>query len=371
MSHAKHNHQPFAMASPYTMDRDNAVYWAKYYRQALATAPATVISILAGSPFENAKVRMQSRYFPSALDATKYLYRTEGLRGFWVGTWAPLASLTITRTVSFSIYRRAKYHLDSLIESATGSSPLQHVNKVGSYPNLSTVLCFTGSGMIAGAALVPFLTPIELIKNCTQSSVLMASSSTKDGPKAKNSGRVSTVAAASQIIRERGFPGLFTGIRLHFYRDVAGTGLYFGIYETLKQTINSAYGADKVNAPGAVMFAGAACGVLSWTMTYPLDTMKTQAQNRLVGLGAKKSLAGAAASELGKASTRSLSKWKGLEMVILRSALQNMIQMSIFEYLKEKIDALAFSNGTKTLPEIERELGRDKKRKQELKDRSK
>lgn len=54
-------------------------------------------------------------------------------------------------------------------------------------------------------------------------------------------------------------------------------------------------------------------------------------------------------------------------MVILRSALQNMIQMTLFEYLKVKIDNLSFSNGSKTLPEIERELGRDKKRKKTLK----
>lgn len=89
--------------------------------------------------------------------------------------------------------------------------------------------------------------------------------------------------------------------------------------------------------------------------------MKTQAQNRLVGLGAK------AATEAAKSSARNLSKWKGLEMVILRSALQNMIQMTLFEYLKVKIDNLSFSNGSKTLPEIERELGRDKKRKNNLK----
>ena len=369
MNHAKHSSQPLVMASPYTMDRDAAVYWTKYCRQGLATAPATVIAILAGSPFENTKVRMQSKYFPSGLDATKYLYRTEGLRGFWVGTWAPLASLTVTRTLSFAIYRRAKYQLDSMIEAATGSSPLQHVNKIGSYPNLSTVLCFTGSGMIAGAALVPFLTPIELIKNCTQSSVLMASNSTKGSPIKKNAGRVTTMAAARQIVGERGFLGLFTGFRLHFYRDVAGTGLYFGVYETLKQSINSAYGSERVNAPGAIMFAGAACGVLSWTLTYPLDSMKTQAQNRLVGIGAQKSVAGSAAASLGNANVRSFSKWKGLEMVILRSALQNMIQMSIFEYLKEQIDALAFSNGSKTLPEIERELGRDQRRTLELEEK--
>lgn len=253
------------MATPSSMDRDTFVYWTKYCRQGLATAPATVVAIVAGSPLENIKTRMQSAYFRSGLDATRYTYRTEGLRGFWVGTWAPLVSLTLTRTFTFSIYRRAKYQLDKWIESATGSSPLQHVNKMGTYPNLSTVVCFTGSGMIAGGLLAPFLTPIELLKNCSQSSVLMASG-TNSTSKTKNVGRVTTMAAARQIMAERGVLGLFTGFRLHFYRDVLGTGLYFGIYETLKQSINTAYGADRVNAPGAVMFAGAACGVLSWTM---------------------------------------------------------------------------------------------------------
>jgi hypothetical protein len=192
---------------------------------------------------------------------------------------------------------------------------------------------------------------------------MASSASSNTNSKTKNVGRVSSMGAARQIISERGFLGLFTGFRLHLYRDVLGTGLYFGIYETLKQSINSAYGADKVNAPGAVMFAGAACGVLSWTMTYPLDTAKTQQQNRLVGLGAKKAMSDAA-SEASKSAARTL-KWKGLEMVIMRSALQNMIQMSLFEYLKVKIDALSFSNGSMTLPEIERELGRDKKRRKE------
>jgi hypothetical protein len=94
--------------------------------------------------------------------------------------------------------------------------------------------------------------------------------------------------------------------------------------------------------------------------------MKTQAQNRLVGLGAKQAMSDAA-KQAGKTAAKSMSKWKGLEMVILRSALQNMIQMSLFEYMKVKIDTLKFDNGSTTLPEIERELGRDQKRKAQMK----
>ena len=51
----------------------------------------------------------------------------------------------------------------------------------------------------------------------------------------------------------------------------------------------------------------------------------------------------------GKAAVRS-SKWKGIEVMILRSSIQNMVQMSLFEYTKKEIRALRFSDGTKYLP---------------------
>ena len=89
--------------------------------------------------------------------------------------------------------------------------------------------------------------------------------------------------------------------------------------------------------------------------TYPFDTMKTRVQSRLVGNPAKET-----AESLAKMATRG-SKWKGVEIIILRSVIQNMIQMSFFEQAKVAIDGMAFSDGSKTLPQIERELGRDRK----------
>ena len=94
--------------------------------------------------------------------------------------------------------------------------------------------------------------------------------------------------------------------------------------------------------------------------------MKTRAQNNLVGTaypGKSVSASASLSSALdtaGKAAVRS-SKWKGVEMIILRSSLQNMIQMSFFEQAKVIIDNLEFSDGSRTLPEVERHFGRDSK----------
>lgn len=75
--------------------------------------------------------------------------------------------------------------------------------------------------------------------------------------------------------------------------------------------------------------------------------MKTRCQNMLVGDAAK--FAAKVAVAGGKAAVRS-SKWKGIEVMILRSSIQNMVQMSIFEYVKKGIRGLEFSDGTKYLP---------------------
>ncbi|EXJ79588.1 hypothetical protein A1O3_07867 [Capronia epimyces CBS 606.96] len=353
--------------------KDTQIYYAKKYRQVLSSAPACALAVVAGAPLENMKVRMQSCHFPNAFQALKYTYRTEGLRGFWAGTLNPLVSITVSRALGFSIYRKAKYTFDSWIETATGRSPLQHVNKPGTYPDLSTVTCFTGAGMVSGGVTAVALTPVELIKNATQTSVLMASRGKDTGLGAggeKNVARVSSYMSMKRVIARQGVLGLWTGFRLHLLRDVIGSGIYFGIYETTKQSLNSYYGAERANSAGAVAVAGAICGVGAWVVTYPLDTMKTRAQNNLVGADhaprpssstTKPTAAlSAAFNAAAKAASRS-SKWKGVEMIILRSSIQNMIQMSIFEQAKMFVDNLSFSDGSSTLPEVERHFGRDRK----------
>ena len=205
----------------------------------------------------------------SGLVRTTRLCRIRETDLFHPGTFSPLVSITTSRALGFSIYRKAKYTLDGYIETATGSSPLQHVNKPGTYPNSSTLLCFTGAGMISGGVTAFVLSPVELIKNATQSSVLMASqhsdSTSKPNP-AKNYGRVSSWTSTKRIIARRGVSGLWTGFRLHLLRDVIGSGIYFGVYETTKQSLNSYYGAERANTPGAIAMAGAICGIGAWVV---------------------------------------------------------------------------------------------------------
>ena len=75
----------------------------------------------------------------------------------FVGTTAPLISITFTRISTFSVYQWAKYVVDAAIEKSTGRSPLILVNTPNTYPDVATIGCFAVAGAMTGAALTPIV----------------------------------------------------------------------------------------------------------------------------------------------------------------------------------------------------------------------
>ena len=78
---------------------------------------------------------------------------------------------------------------------------------------------------------------------------------------------------------------------------------------------------------------------LTRTKTYPLDTMKTRVQSRLLGDSSQ-------AAKICVNSAAQSSTFKGIEMMLVRSSIQNCVQMLIFEYVKVMINNKKFSDGT-------------------------
>ncbi len=133
------------------------------------------------------------------------------------GALAPLASVTLVRTVSFSIYQKAKYKYSAAIaRTAGGEEPLVVANKLGSYPTFGTVACFGAAGATAGAFITAIACPFELTKLSAQISVLMARTSTGvDNPVGKSYQQMGTFKTAKNIIKHRGVVGLYSGFHLH------------------------------------------------------------------------------------------------------------------------------------------------------------
>lgn len=94
---------------------------------------------------------MQTYKYDSFADCVRQTYKTEGYRGFFRGVAAPMASVTLVRTISFSMYQKSKYTYADWIRRNFGVDPLVHVNTPGTYPTLATVACFGAAGATAGS----------------------------------------------------------------------------------------------------------------------------------------------------------------------------------------------------------------------------
>ncbi|KAG8631346.1 hypothetical protein KVT40_000486 [Elsinoe batatas] len=302
---------------------DNFMRIAKEYRTPLASSSASVLSTFIAFPLDFAKSRMQSydtKFVPTITEA----YRAEGIRGFWRGVLPPLVSVTAVRTASFSIYQMAKYKYAGYFERVTGESPLAIANAPGRYPTASTMLCFGAAGATAGSIVTVLACPFELTKLHAQLASKMAR---EQGKKDVNSG---SWPLARQLIKDRGFMGLYSGYRLHLIRDTMGTCIYFTTYETAKQIFGNARG-NSPTSPFAVMAGGGLCGIVSWACTYPIDVSKTVYQKALLSNPQEE-------IEKPKIKFFQQGSYRGLGVSVARSCLINMIFFSMFEVIKKRIN---------------------------------
>jgi hypothetical protein len=59
-----------------------------------------------------------------------------------------MISVTVVRTISFSIYQRAKYTADDAIMRMTGKSPLALANATNSCPSIYTTVTLILPGVV-------------------------------------------------------------------------------------------------------------------------------------------------------------------------------------------------------------------------------
>ncbi|KAJ4155009.1 hypothetical protein LMH87_000275 [Akanthomyces muscarius] len=305
----------------------------KRYRTEIAASSSSVFSTLVAFPLDSVKTRMQTYQYRGFLDCVKQTYKKESLGGFFRGVTAPMASITLVRTVSFSIYQRAKYAYAGWVKKNTGFDILRHVNKPGNYPNMYSIACFGAAGATAGAVIPILACPFELSKLSSQVAVLLAErggakkQSAAIAQSYQNKGTLRTMAT---IVKHRGVLGLYTGFRLHQLRDTIGTGIYFMVYESGKQ-LGTTFAGDSSNKL-AVVAAGGSCGLISWAIIYPIDSAKSiyQRNSLLYARGEK-------VEPAPKITFLKRDMYRGLAVSMSRSCVVNAIFFSSFEFIKKHI----------------------------------
>jgi len=283
---------------------------------------------------------MQTYKYDNFTDCVRHTYRTEGYRGFFRGVFAPMLSVTLVRTISFSVYQKSKYTYADWFKRNFGLDPLVHVNTPGTYPTFSTIACFGAAGATAGSFITLVACPFELTKLSAQVSVLMAERNTSLSDASGRAVAASyqnkgTFKTAKNIIKHRGIGGLYSGFNLHLLRDTLGTAIYFMTYESSKQLLTTYRGDKSPTNPFAVVVAGGLCGVASWALIYPIDSAKSIYQRNCLTI-----CKGERVKKAPKIQFFNRRMYRGLGVSMGRSCVVNSIFFSAFEFIKKQVNAL-------------------------------
>lgn len=144
-------------------------------------------------------------------------------------------------------------------------------------PNLSSVHRHFLSGMFSGFIFLNVSFPFDFLKILMQSKI---------GEK-----NVTYWGEIKSIYNREGLYGYTRGYSGQMLRDIPGFALYFGLFELIKVKLKVSdqdrYQTNYNSISEKAIFlrkfvSGGLAAILSWTILFPLDTLKTQMQQPMV-----------------------------------------------------------------------------------------
>lgn len=273
-----------------------------YDNRTLASAiTAAVTGMLVGYPFDSLKTRMQTHHYTSLLSCARKSIADEGIYGLYRGLLPPLLTASAAKSMSFSAFEQTKQWLriHDPLKNISQSSSAAYITNFQRQTVGSVALTAGVAGSIAGGMIALLCCPLELIKVQMQLARLLekdtaktavgqmgspvgnAMTSTKSMERTAATAANSNLSVAREIVRFRGFSGLYYGLGLHVLRDSAGTAIYFSAYETVKETMRRLSGSD-TTGPLTHMLSGGTCGVVSWLLIFPVDLIKSTMQSQVL-----------------------------------------------------------------------------------------
>ncbi|CAN6676924.1 unnamed protein product [Malus baccata var. baccata] len=250
----------------------------------------TVIDVTAGliaggisrtvtSPLDVIKIRFQVQLEPTTswalvrrnlsepskytgmFQATRDIFREEGLRGFWRGNVPALLMVMPYTAIQFTVLHKLKTF-------AAGSS------KTEDHIHLSPYLSYV-SGALAGCAATVGSYPFDLLRT-----LLASQGEPKVYPNMSS--------ALVEIVKNRGFRGLYAGLSPTLVEIIPYAGLQFGTYDTFKRWTMAwnLYRSSDINPHGRedglssfqLFLCGIAAGTCAKLVCHPLDVVKKRFQ---------------------------------------------------------------------------------------------
>ncbi|GET87372.1 mitochondrial ornithine carrier protein-like protein [Leishmania tarentolae] len=206
--------------------------------------------VLIEHPFDTVKVRLQTygaTRYAGYTDCITRLFQQDGIMGFYRGVTARLIACGLEHAWVLTTYKWTLRLIGA-----------------GDRPTLPQILL---SGCSSGVAATVCLTPFELVKCRMQADDSMGHRQYRG-----------SLDCAQRVFRESGVKGLYKGGFAMLCREVPGSVVWCGTYDTLKSWMTPEGMPTKSLPLWKLMVAGGCSGVAFWTALYPLDVVKTRIQ---------------------------------------------------------------------------------------------
>eukprot|EP00960_Hanusia_phi_P067723 766685-Hanusia_phi.AAC.2 len=217
---------------------------------------------LVGHPFETIKVRLQTQPSPpnhiytGFIDCVRKTLTWEGPTGLYKGVAAPLLGQLFFRSALF-------WSNGLFVRWASDNG-----KKTPSY------LMFGVGGSFAWAVGALIECPLQLASSQMQVQIVKAKSN--PAYTAEFTGVLNYISRAPS---KYGVGALYTGMVPHMCRNVAGGFFHFGSFEYLRREYARRKGVPVTEVGLTVnMLAGSVGGFLYWSLTYPVDVVKSAMQ---------------------------------------------------------------------------------------------
>lgn len=267
------------------------------FKHFIPGASAGFTGVLVGYPLDTIKVRMQTGYYPHMWECINKTYINEGAKAFYRGATVPFISITIKRSYQYYLFNYfQKLDNESLV--------------------IKTIQNPVISGMMSGVLGTPLGCPMHIIKIRMQNSDVNVHRNLRH--------------CINHIYNSRGISGFFEGFKVNMFKDCLFGGLYLGTMGYLSncQTNHQLYfDTHPYQANIISLFKGGIAGCVTWTILFPIDTIKTTIQS---GLGFNVFINNV--NTLGP-----LYMWRGLKPVIIRTFPASALSMLIYDKVYSNI----------------------------------
>ena len=197
-------------------------------------------------PFDTIKVRLQTSFasYDSSRKSSSKSTTSGGLKSLFKGMSPPLATAAICNALIFATYGHSSRLWDEYVEEKFSqkhegdlindhTKQQQEIHEVRAEENTTgqNYLKVFTCGALAGTVQALVICPVEHIKCRLQTQATLA------GNKQIYKGPID---ACSSIIKKYGiFLGLYRGLGVTFWREVPAFGMYFAVYDTIKDRVES------------------------------------------------------------------------------------------------------------------------------------